>query len=46
MMRVAGIWTLKRDCDFMPMDLRKYGEAPHGDPFGHWSKGGIVEPKY
>ena len=44
-MRVGGIWVLKRDCDLSHMSFRKYGYGPQGDPFGHWSNGGFVVPK-
>ena len=43
-MRLNGVWVIHRDGDFGPLDIKKYGAGPQGDPFGEWSNGGKVKP--
>lgn len=43
-LRIDGIWRIQRDCDSAPTDIYKYGAKPQGDPFGHWTNGGVVTP--
>lgn len=43
-MRLDGVWVIWRNGDIGPIDIKKYGSSPQGDPFGHWSNGGSVKP--
>lgn len=45
--RINGSWVLQKySDDSFAVEMGKYGLPPQSHPFGHWSGGGQVYPKY